>query len=720
MRKHVDTVYFCGVFYKKLKILVIGNVVDLSAGSLSLENIGVVGVKPVVFWGNNVGSIANSISGLFNVKNMKNTTTSPKVPLYNNMSNNDKVLELLSPKFNGSNQFFNSAKSFALNIELFTVSGKTVSDKLISVKKIFYHVNGFGRALTLSKFPGIIRSFFTSELSLEKAKKLAISEKILKIVVKEIPVDLFKLAVESVFSKFGKIVLIKIKNLVHVTLAVSDKELWITKNYHQAFLYTLSVEITAYDLSDLLNSYSRKTCFIGHNPSLYVCNRCVIVCFTNKISKLAAVGSVSVFKDVNLHWAGLFLACYALCKQFGHVFNVCSVVLSGGGSPPDVASFFLGFAFSVNSGLSNHVAVLEQFLELLSDQVSVLLKKLSFVELVFLTVFSSTLPLVVSVFLVLNMVLDNMLVLSTLSFFVSSDLVADFSSSNSKILTTKIGRLNLVWKIAICNAQNMNNPTKQEDIIYWHKNIGNLILIITETKLKDSGYLGSGIAIIMDSFLACYVCKVSEVPVNTIVSCDVLDVNEHFDTNYQVVYVSVGLGGLLNMQLNSLHNQVNKDHWKFNFKYADKAKFHKLEILVLRIVKSLHGSVDSMFKFLMSCLTSLDFDKALSIQTLLNSGMDLDYVCSALFNVHKSYYASKFAKSIQAKELRIKSAVNKYMENFAVNKSHTIRSILEHPFQKVVLDHLVVEDKLILKPNLVKTKIDKIMKDWTKKHECGV
>ncbi|KAG9304462.1 hypothetical protein G9A89_020026 [Geosiphon pyriformis] len=86
--------------------------------------------------------------------------------------------------------------------------------------------------------------------------------------------------------------------------------------------------------------------------------------------------------------------------------------------------------------------------------------------------------------------------------------------------------------VVTCNVRGMNNPAKQRDIIYWHKEMNNLVFIITETKLKDkvcpwiinkfdsvrvftsgmdSGYLGSGIAIIMNNFLASHMCKVSEV-----------------------------------------------------------------------------------------------------------------------------------------------------------------------------------------------------------------
>ncbi|KAG9286884.1 hypothetical protein G9A89_012434 [Geosiphon pyriformis] len=56
------------------------------------------------------------------------------------------------------------------------------------------------------------------------------------------------------------------------------------------------------------------------------------------------------------------------------------------------------------------------------------------------------------------------------------------------------------------------------------------------------------------------------------------------------------------------------------------------------------------------------------------------------------------------------------MESFELDKDHTIKSVLECSFHKVVLDYLVMGDKLILEPDLVKPKVDKIMEEWTRKH----
>ncbi|KAG9306251.1 hypothetical protein G9A89_016155 [Geosiphon pyriformis] len=221
-----------------------------------------------------------------------------------------------------------------------------------------------------------------------------------------------------------------------------------------------------------------------------------------------------------------------------------------------------------------------------------------------------------------------------------------------------------VWKFVMYNVCSINVPTKQEDVIHWHSNSGNLVSIITETKLRfssrpwirnkfdgvrvftsglDKGFLGAGLAIIMNNFLAHHVCKISEVSnwllsvkllfknklfvlilglytgaslavcfsqannvnsmiakaclnlglvnslggsfyvktltwtnsqsmaktinflfifsnlVNAVVDCIVSNVGEFFDTDHWAVFVSVGLGGLLDVQLNFLHKQANKD-----------------------------------------------------------------------------------------------------------------------------------------------------------------
>ncbi|KAG9288072.1 hypothetical protein G9A89_017667 [Geosiphon pyriformis] len=59
-----------------------------------------------------------------------------------------------------------------------------------------------------------------------------------------------------------------------------------------------------------------------------------------------------------------------------------------------------------------------------------------------------------------------------------------------------------------------------------------------------------------------------------------------------------------------------------------------------------------------------------------------------------------------AKAAVIRHAIDRRMKNFCTDKSCMIRSILDRPFHKVVLDYLVVDDELVLDPGEVKSKVD--------------
>ncbi|KAG9284896.1 hypothetical protein G9A89_006274 [Geosiphon pyriformis] len=131
-------------------------------------------------------------------------------------SNDDDVLLVLPPS---AKNLVNVSiqKSFALDIGLDTVIRKFSCEKLLVVRNLVSKINGFGGASTLSKFAGIIRAMFTSELSLMKATKLATDTKILvntdlkklsgylnwTVVLKEIPVGTSTKAVCTALSSFG-------------------------------------------------------------------------------------------------------------------------------------------------------------------------------------------------------------------------------------------------------------------------------------------------------------------------------------------------------------------------------------------------------------------------------------------------------------------------------------------------------------------------------------
>ncbi|KAG9293619.1 hypothetical protein G9A89_005622 [Geosiphon pyriformis] len=800
------------------------------------------------------------------------------------------------------------------------------------------NLGGNNGASTPSKFPGVICSTFTSESSLIKARELAVHEKIVvnsdlkkanihlnwEVIIKEIPVDLLKLAVELVFSKFGKIISIRIqliglwqkaliefessevaslvaskwsvlvgKDSVRVALAVNNKQMW-------ALLYTLLVGTSAHDLSDLLVSYGGKTCFIGCNPGSYVHNRCAIICFKNEDARLAAVSTVPIFKGVSLHWASLVLASCTKYIQFSHTTTNCSVsessgvhrkkvvsdqdwvclagiykkksasiahpVLFGGKTWAQIASdtsFRVSLFGSSGSGLcvglvppsavSDHLvvsylndclAVLECSLELLADHVSGILIRLDSFGVIPLVPSSLALSSVVSAALSSevdsDMIVDNALSSSDITPPITIDAVVDFSTSSSKVLTAKMGgletklvtleasvgsvldKLNLLCSDSgLSVSTGINNCAKQADIVCWHKDMNNMVSIVTETKLKgkiypwiadkfdgvcvftselDSGHMESGVAIIMDSSLVRHVCKVSEVPgwlllvrllfkkklsvfilglyagaslatvnessfvifsgdfnengshrcasfkkcfdlglinslgessfmnitkmidyvlifsnlVGAVVDRDVNGIEDYFDTDYKTVSVFVGLGGLLNVELNSLYKQANRNHWKYDIKNANEVKWSEFRnAIAANVVMFLDEFVVAkQFSDLDAILDSVN---TLPVRFLFFSGAGFDAICSGLAKTKKSYRSSKLLESKCAEEFCIKQAIKKRMESFEMDKGHTIRSVLERPFCKVMLDYLVDGRELVLEPELIKSKVDGIMKGWTRK-----
>ncbi|KAG9293633.1 hypothetical protein G9A89_018970 [Geosiphon pyriformis] len=363
----------------------------------------------------------------------------------------------------------------------------------------------------------------------------------------------------------------------------------------------------------------------------------------------------------------------------------------------------------------------------------------------------------------------------------------------------------IIWKIATCNVKGMNVPAKQDDIVQWHWDMDNLVSIFTKTKLKDkiffssglnSGYVGAGVAIVMNNSLAKHVCKISEAVkinslitkavnefffvilggdfnengshrcasfkkcfdlglvnslggsffvkiltwcnsrgvektinfvfifsnlVNAVVDCSMTDVLEYFDTDHKAVTVSVGLGGLLDVHLSSLCKQVNKDHWKFDVKGADDLKWCEFKAALAANTTVLLDAFDVAQRF-------LDLDELWDIicKTMIFLAdvsfkkkwfKDYDSVFTKVsFRFHK---LELLVFKLWAEKSCIKQAVDNRMESFELNKGCTIRNVLEHSFCKVVLDHLIMDNELILEPKLVKSKVNEIIEGWTWKCRVG-
>ncbi|KAG9305150.1 hypothetical protein G9A89_010658 [Geosiphon pyriformis] len=426
--------------------------------------------------------------------------------------------------------------------------------------------------------------------------------------------------------------------------------------------------------------------------------------------------------------------------------SATSCVSSSGSSGTDLHSGLvlpsLMSDLLVMSQLGNCLATLERSLEILANQVSGILKKLSFVELVPLAPLSESVSPVVFVPVVsvlnLDMALDNELTVSASPFSGADESTAVLSSSGSRVLTSKMGGLES--KMSALEAS--VSSVLQADIVHWHVSSGNMVSFITEMKLRAS----SGPWI-----------------------------------KDKTVVVLVGLSGFLNAELNNMHRQANRDCWKFKIKDADCAKWAKfkdlssskllllsnmfsgaenrgnidamwvvlekilvesadalfsrqwfskfnyaknrhsskffgLELLVTKIVKKFHSSNLPDVDCLVHKWSTFDNDKACAFVDLLGSRVKSDVILKYLSLVCKDYRRSKMFESKLAKEASIRIVIEKHMENFCSNKSGMIRSVLERPFCKVVLDHLVVNDKLVLEPEEVKSSIDKIIERWMRKH----
>ncbi|KAG9300288.1 hypothetical protein G9A89_011361 [Geosiphon pyriformis] len=65
--------------------------------------------------------------------------------------------------------------------------------------------------------------------------------------------------------------------------------------------------------------------------------------------------------------------------------------------------------------------------------------------------------------------------------------------------------------------------------------------------------------------------------VNTVIDSSVTNVVNYFDTDHKAVAVFVGFGDLLDVQLFLFQKQANKNHWKFDVKNANIAKWCKFK-----------------------------------------------------------------------------------------------------------------------------------------------
>ncbi|KAG9307294.1 hypothetical protein G9A89_017122 [Geosiphon pyriformis] len=246
-------------------------------------------------------------------------------------------------------------KSFALNIDLVAIAGKSSQEKLNFIKKIFSGVNGFGGVSTLSKFGGIIHVTFTSKMAMMAARKLAYDHGVVvntnlkhlvnnctnqDIVIKEIPVGTSIEVVCTAVFEFGVVVSIKMQLVglwqkAIVTLGDSDqadllaskadvnKQTWDFRDEFKALFYTFPVRTNTHDLWDFIGSVGEKTCVIECNSVNYTWACCTTVCFESESNLNQVLANTSVINGVRLHWLCLFAVLCSSCNFFGHTFRNC-------------------------------------------------------------------------------------------------------------------------------------------------------------------------------------------------------------------------------------------------------------------------------------------------------------------------------------------------------------------------------------------------------------
>ncbi|KAG9296440.1 hypothetical protein G9A89_015032 [Geosiphon pyriformis] len=922
--KCVNTVYSHGTFYKKLKIPVISVVLDSSTDPLSLEDIRGAGNKPLVSWRSDVSSVASSVGNLSDVKNIINMVAketsfaesgeddnmndtmprktrtytyvldSPlKQPSFGHMNDDDCALELSPCMFSEFNQlllpkshalencYFESVKLFALDVNLSAVPEKSVMD-------------GFGEASVSSKFPEIIRSSFTSEFSLNKAKKMAINEKILvnddlkkanihtnwEVIIKKIPVDLPKSAIVAVFSKFGAIKSVRMqliglwqkalvefesvevanqvaskwsvlveKDSVCVALAVEDKQMWVLRNQHQALLYTLPVDTIAYNLSGLLESYGGKTYFIGCNPSLYVRDQCAVICFENEAFKLAAVGLIPVFKDVNLHWAGLCLAYCMQCTQFGYITANCSVMVSNQnrvclaviykkksapvlmvGAPSGVSSHRQIPSFG---SIDNGKPLLSVMNDLEKQLVSIESSLISFARQIVTSLLQNQEE---------DIVMGVSLGKSTCDKTVAATATATYTAKDSSVSSHVVKLENMLEGLAVlvlslsAHFDSLALAAVEGKNLPWIADRFAGVRVFTSG--LDSSHMEFGVAIIMNSSLVKHVCKVLEVLswlllvkllfrkrlsvsilglyagasltadeinfliakavnessfiilsgnfnknsshkcasfrkcfnlelvnslggsslaklptwcnfhgvvktidyvflssnlVNVIMNYGMLNVDDFFDTDHKVVSVSFDVKNTNELKWAEFRDGTAANAFMFLDAFVDIirkiiillaggtfkkkwfkgfnsvfnkvfSRFHKLEWLVSKLVKAFCLIYEGDFALLLDTWNRLNSVGTSLVKSLFLLESGFNDIRSELAKARKSYCSSKMLESKCAKESCIRQTIENRIKSFELNKSHTIRSVLEYSFCKVVLDHLVVNNELVLEPELVKSK----------------
>ncbi|KAG9287751.1 hypothetical protein G9A89_004154 [Geosiphon pyriformis] len=210
----------------------------------------------------------------------------------------------------------------------------------------------------------------------------------------------------------------------------------------------------------------------------------------------------------------------------------------------------------------------------------------------------------------------------------------------------------------------------------------------------------------------------------------VCSVSGFFDTDYSAVSVLIGLSGLLDDCLSAkllivaneflgaeIHGDVNAMWTILERVVVESANktFLKQWFSEFHCFRNKFSSKFFSLELLVAKISTLNNTKACVFANLVGLSEKIEVVLRHLSLVCKKYRRSKIYESKVAEKASIKLAISKCIENFCFDKSSMIRSVLDWPSYKVVLDHLIVDNELILEPEKVKLNVDKIMEGWIRK-----
>ncbi|KAG9296126.1 hypothetical protein G9A89_011979 [Geosiphon pyriformis] len=575
-------------------------------------------------------------------------------------------------------------KSFALDIGLDKVVEKSFQEKLMVVRRLFSRVNGFGRASVPSKFSEIIHASFTSEASLVQATE------------KTRAVDILVRCAVVCFDSAESL-----NAVIKTTLVLRGSNLrW------SSFVSTRCAKCEKLDHTSLSCAKSKKVSSSG--------SFCKVLSNSDK-SRLAAIyakHSAPVPRSVS--FGGL--SCAKVTKNVGSSSKI---------------KLFLTAAVEIN----DRFAALEHSLASLTENVNMLAKRLATLVSMVSQLGPRCQPLVTpssqnqgadivmskglnvatsGETIVEAVIFDNFVIgkientLRNLAIMDKFEEVRIFTSGLKK------GYVGVGMAIVMCGSLAYHVSKVEEvpgRIVSVHLLFKNKLSVMflglyagVSTKMRFAQASGINLLIFktvnMSSFMV--LCgdfnedrTKNENLVLTVVGQEAASVSGFFDTNHNMVGVSLGLGGLnvdtakwmcfkklslaalvLKNAVCGLANEVFSKHWFCKFdgpRNKQSSRFFRLESLVAKVLKCLCSGHMSKFDCLVQVWVILDNVEA--------------------FKFTSKYYEAKLAKSEC-----IKDVIDKHMKNFNLNKSGIIRSILERPFHKIVLDYLVIGDELILKP----------------------